>query len=76
MKAFRFSALHIGHLYLQETFLVLISFKGWIDSRAIMRPEGLRQWQIPVTPSGIETMTLRFIAQCLNQMHHLMPQQS
>ena len=43
MKAFRLPALHTGRLNLQETFLVLISFKGWIYSRAIILPEGLRQ---------------------------------
>ena len=29
-----------------------------------MRPEGLCQWKIPVTPSGIEPTTLRLIVQC------------
>jgi len=54
----------------QEIPQVLISVKVWIDTRDIVRPEGLYKWKVPMASSGIEPSTFRLIAQCLSQLHH------
>ena len=48
----------------QEIFLLHISVRVWIDSRAIMQTQGLRQQRIPMTPSGIEPATFLASTNC------------
>ena len=35
----------------------LFNLRHWVDPKAIVRPEGLRQWRIPITPSGNKSST-------------------
>ena len=47
--------------------------RSWVYPRAIMRPAEIYNRKIPMTPWGIESETLGFVAQCLRQLRHRVP---
>ena len=73
MKVARLLVLRTGLIYPQEIFLVLISFRGWVEPKATVRPEGLTHLKISVTLSGIEPATFWLVEYCFSQQHHHVP---
>ena len=59
MKLLSLSALCTGRHYPPGN----IPDRGWVNSRAVVRPEGC-QWKIPMTPSEVEPTTSQLVALC------------
>jgi hypothetical protein len=60
--AVRLSALHAGRPLPLGRLLVLISVRGLVERRAIVRLEGFGQLKNPITLLGIEPATFRLVA--------------
>ena len=73
MKVLRLSVLCTGCLYPLKIFLVLISLRGRVDSRVMVRPEGLHERKLVMKSLGIELAIFRLVAYCLNELSHRVP---
>jgi hypothetical protein len=62
----KLAALRVSRPLPPRIFLLLISDRGRVHSRAILRLEGLGQLQNPMTSSGIATVTFRLVIASTN----------
>jgi hypothetical protein len=62
--AVRLSALRAGNSLRPGRFLVLVSVRGRVDPRVILRLEGLDQLKNQMTTLGIDPTTFRLVVQC------------
>jgi hypothetical protein len=60
-------------LYPQDDAWYAFLLEAESTPRAIVRLEGLGQFNDPVTPLGIEPATFRLVTQRLNQLRHRVP---
>jgi hypothetical protein len=68
--AVRLLALRAGRTLPPGRFLVLISVRGWVHPRAIVRIRSIEK----SISSGLDTATFRLVAKCLSQLRYRMPQ--
>ena len=73
MKVVRLSTLSTGRLKPLGNIPGTHLLEAESTLGAIVWLGGLCQWQIPVTPSGIEPATFGLVQQCLNQLCHRVP---
>jgi hypothetical protein len=66
----RLSALQTSYPSSPGIFLVLISVRGRVDTRAM---EGLGKLKNPMTSSGVEPTTVQLVAYSLNQLSYRVP---
>jgi hypothetical protein len=55
----------------ESKVMLLISVRGWVDLRTILRPEGLGKLKNSVIWLRIEPATSRLIEECFNHVHYL-----
>lgn len=67
----RLSALQLGRPLPRERFLLVFSIRSWVNQRAKIWLEGLRQLKNKTTSSGMEPQTFSIVAQCPEQQIHL-----
>jgi hypothetical protein len=72
--ALRLSALRVGRSIPPGEFLALVSVRGLVDPRAIVRLELSGQLKTPVASSRVEPMTFRLVAEFRSQLCYLVPQ--
>jgi hypothetical protein len=60
----------LAALYSPGKFLVLISVRGWVHPRAMVRLEGLAQLKNPMTSSGFDPAAIRLVAKCLKPLRY------
>jgi hypothetical protein len=65
--------LDTGRFHPQEILLLLISVRGWVDPSAIVLLEEFMSKKNPLTPSGIEPATSRFLEQRFNHTATVVP---
>jgi hypothetical protein len=70
--AVKLSASRAGRPLTTGRFLVLISVRGWVEPRAIVRLKGLDQLKELNDLYGNRTVTFQLVAQCLNEPRYSM----